>query len=46
MIISADHAAALHGQAGIAMGVEATAKPFGRGGKRGRDGALLDGELT
>ena len=41
-----DHAAALDGNAGIAMGVEATAKPVGRGGERGRHCAFLDGELA
>ena len=33
LVVGGDHAAALDGNAGIAMGVEATAKPVGSGGK-------------
>ena len=46
LVVGRDHAAALDGNAGIAMGVEATAKPVGRGGERGRHRAFLDGKLA
>ena len=46
LVVGGDHAAALDGNAGIAMGVEATAKRVRRGGKGRGHRAFLDGELA
>jgi hypothetical protein len=46
LVMSADHATALHGNAGIAVGIEATSKPVRSGGESSRYLTFFNGKLA